>query len=264
MPQERPGTALVTGASSGIGRELARLHAAAGGDLVVVARRADRLAALKDEIERAFAVAVHPLPIDLTEPEAAARIAAFLDARGLAIDVLVNNAGIGGRGLFRAGSPEHDRAMIRLNVEAPATLCRLLLPGMIARGHGRILNVGSIVGFAPGPRLAVYAATKAFLLSFSEALAEELAGTGVTATLLAPGLTATEFHAAAGIVPPGEAARGGRPARAVAEAGYAAMLAGKRIAFAETTTAVAAALPRLLPRRWVAAIAARLAARAGR
>jgi short-subunit dehydrogenase len=150
---------------------------------------------------------------------------------------------------------------VRLNVEAPLALCRRILPGMIERGSGRVLNVGSIVGFAPGPGMAAYAASKAFLLSFSEALAEELAGTGVTVTVLCPGLTATEFHGAAGYVAKGHTIPGGRDPRPVAVAGYAAMLAGRRIAFSETSTAIAAQAPRLMPRRLVTALVARMMSR---
>lgn len=261
---EAPGTALVTGASSGIGREIARLHAAAGGDLVVVARRAERLAALKAELEAAHGVAVHALAVDLARPDIADAVAAFLAEHGIVIDVLVNNAGVGGGGPMQAAPPGRDLGIVAVNVAAPVALCRLVVPGMVARGAGRVLNVGSIVGFAPGPWLAAYAASKAFLLSFSEALAEELSGTGVTVTYLAPGLTATEFHAAAGYVADGETAAGGVPPRPVAAAGYRAMRAGRRIAFAETTTAIAAFLPRLLPRRVTAGIAGWLARRSGR
>lgn len=264
MRRSAPGTALVTGASSGIGREIARLHAAAGGDLVVVARRADRLATLKAELEAAHGVTVHSVPIDLARPAAAAEISRFLTGHGIVISVLVNNAGIGGAGPAHEAPEGRDAAIVALNVAAPVALYRLIVPGMVARGHGRILNVGSIVGFAPGPRLATYAASKAFLLSFSEATAEELAGTGVTVTYLAPGLTASEFHAAAGMVTEGETAAGGRPAAAVAAAGYRAMLAGRRVAFAEASTAIAAQMPRALPRRLTTALAGWLARRAGR
>lgn len=252
------GTALVTGASSGIGRELARLHAAAGGDLVLVARRADRLAALAAELTAAHGVTVHALPADLTAEGAADSLLAAVTARGIAVDVLINNAGFGGGGAFDARPAGLDEAMVRLNAEVPVALCRRFLPAMRARGSGRILNVASIVAFAPGPGMAVYAASKAFLLSFSEALAEELSGTGVTVTAFCPGLTATEFHAAAGYVGEGRTIPGGHDARTVAEAGYAAMREGRRIAFAETSTAIASAVPRLLPRRLVTALVGRM------
>lgn len=261
MRRDRVETALITGASSGIGDALARIHAARGGDLVVVARRAERLVALKAELEAAHGIAVHPLPLDLAAPGAADEALRFVARLGLSVEILVNNAGFGGGGGFAVRADGVDEAMVRLNVEAPVALCRRFLPGMIARGHGRLLNVGSIVGFAPGPGMAVYAASKAFLLSFSEALAEEVAGTGVTVTVLCPGLTATEFHAAAGFVEAGRTIPGGRDARPVAEAGYAAMLAGRRIAFSEPSTAFAAQAPRLLPRRLVTTLVARMMAR---
>jgi hypothetical protein len=258
MRRDRVETALITGASSGIGREIARVHAGRGGDLVVVARRADRLEALKAELEAAHGVAVHALPLDLTAPGAADEAMRFVAGRGLAVDILVNNAGFGGGGSFAARPDGVDEVMVRLNVEAPVALCRRFLPGMIARGNGQVLNVGSIVGFAPGPGMAVYAASKAFLLSFSEALSEELTGSGVTVTVLCPGLTATEFHGAAGYVPEGRTIAGGRDPRPVAEAGYAAMLAGRRVAFSETSTALAAQAPRLMPRRLLTTIVARM------
>jgi len=261
MTADPPGTALVTGASSGIGRDLSRLHAGRGGDLVVVARRGDRLAALQAELEAAHGVAVHPLALDLTRAGAADTLAGFVAGRGLAVDVLVNNAGFGGGGAFASRPAGLDEAMVRLNVEVPLALCRRFLPAMQARRRGRVLNVGSIVGFAPGPGMAAYAAGKAFLLSFSQALSEELAGSGVTVTVLCAGLTATEFHSAAGYVADGRTIPGGRPSLAVAEAGYAAMLAGRRVAFAEPSTAVAAALPGLLPRRVVTALVARMVRR---
>lgn len=254
MHRHDAGTALVTGASSGIGRELARLHAAHGGDLVLVARRADRLAALAAELEAAHGVAALCVPLDLTADGAADSLARTLETRGIAVDVLVNNAGFGGGGTFAERPAGLDAAMVRLNAEVPVALCRRFLPAMRARGRGRILNVASIVAFAPGPGMAVYAASKAFLLSFSEALAEECAGSGVTVTAFCPGLTATEFHSAAGYVADGRTIPGGHDARTVAEAGYAAMRAGRRIAFAETTTAAASVVPRLLPRRLVTAL----------
>ena len=254
MHSRDTGTALVTGASSGIGRELARLHAARGGDLVLVARRADRLEALAAELQAAHGTRVLAIPLDLTAPGAIEELAKTLESHGLAVDVLVNNAGFGGGGAFDTRPAGLDAAMVRLNAEVPVALCRRFLPAMRARGRGRVLNVASIVAFAPGPGMAVYAASKAFLLSFSEALSEEMAGSGVTVTAFCPGLTATEFHSAAGYVEDGRTIPGGHDARAVAEAGYAAMLGGRRIAFAETTTAVASVVPRLLPRRLVAGL----------
>jgi short-subunit dehydrogenase len=250
------GTALVTGASSGLGAEFARLHAARGGDLVLVARRADRLDALAAELSAAHGVSVLPVPLDLTAKGAAESLRALVESRGLSVEVLINNAGFGGGGAFDRRPGGLDAAMVRLNAEVPVALCRAFLPAMRARGRGCVLNVASIVAFAPGPGMAAYAASKAFLLSFSEALAEELAGSGVTVTAFCPGLTATEFHAAAGYVGPGRTIPGGREPRPVAEAGYRAMLAGRRIAFAETTTAIAAEVPRLLPRRLVSRIVA--------
>lgn len=256
MRTNKAGTALVTGASSGLGAEFARLHAARGGDLVLVARRADRLDALAAELTAAHGVTVHPVAMDLTAAGAVDSLQRRVESHGLAVDILINNAGFGGGGAFD-GRPEGvDASMVRLNAEVPVALCRAFLPAMRARGRGRVLNVASIVAFAPGPGMATYAASKAFLVSFSEALSEELAGSGVTVTAFCPGLTATEFHTAAGYVGSGRTIPGGRAARPVAEAGYQAMLAGRRIAFAERTTAVAAQVPRLLPRRLVTRLVA--------
>jgi short-subunit dehydrogenase len=220
--------ALVTGASSGIGAELARIHAEHGGDLVVVARRRERLEALQTELQSAHGVAVHVLPQDLSQSEAPQHIHDQLQSRGIAVDYLVNNAGFGYRGFFHEQDWALNEAMIKVNILALAALTRLFVPEMIARHSGRILNVASMAGFLPGPLHAVYYASKAFVISFSEAIANELAGTGVTVTALCPGPTETEFtHTAQmrGV----RLMRNAASARAVAEAGYQAMLEGRTI-----------------------------------
>lgn len=221
-------TALITGASSGIGAELARIHAEHGGDLVVVARRRGRLESLKTELEAAHGVTVHVLPSDLTQAEAPQQIYDEVRARGLPVDYLVNNAGFGCRGSFHKQDWATNKAMIEVNILALAALTRLFLPDMIARGSGRILNIGSMAGFLPGPLHAVYYASKAFVISFSEAIADELAGTGVHVTVLCPGPTATEFTERAqmqGVT----LLRRTAPARKIAEIGYQAMLKGKTL-----------------------------------
>lgn len=221
-------TALVTGASSGIGAELARIHAERGGDLVVVARRREKLNELKAELERAHGVTVHVLANDLAEPDAPQEIYEELQSGGVAVDILVNNAGFGHRGPFHEQPWATSEAMIKVNILTLTALTRLFVPRMIERGRGRVLNVASMAGFVPGPLMAIYYASKAFVVSFSETIADELAGTGVTVTALCPGPTQTEFAERAGMV-------GTRlmekmvSAREVAEIGYNAMLRGKTV-----------------------------------
>jgi short-subunit dehydrogenase len=187
--------ALVTGASSGIGAAFARALRARGERLVLVARRADRLEALSQELGGSDVAAV--VPIDLAEPSGPARLQAEVERRELTVDMLVNNAGFGDTGPFHEASVERVAGMIDLNARALVELTRRFLPGMIARGRGRIVNVVSNAAFQPVPYLAVYAATKSLGLSFTEALATELRGTGVNLQALCPGLTETEFFEAA-------------------------------------------------------------------
>ena len=193
------GIALVTGASAGIGAEFARQLAADGMDLVLVARRADRLEELRAAIERDHSVNVKVIAKDLSAPGAPEEIFRETETAGLAVEWLINNAGFGTHGRFAELPLEREREELRLNVEALVALARLYLPGMVARRKGRIVNLGSIGSFTPTPYMATYAATKAFVLSFSEALATELAGTGVTVLALCPGATKTEFQAVAGV-----------------------------------------------------------------
>lgn len=221
-------TALVTGASSGIGMELARIHAAAGGDLVLVARRRERLEALKTELEQAYHSTVHVIVKDLSNPDAPQQIYDEVKAHNVRIDYLINNAGFGYRGLFHEQDWPRDAAMIQVNVVALAALTRLFVTDMVARRSGRILNVASLAGFVAGPLHATYFATKAFVLSFSESIANELRGTGVTVTALCPGPTRSEFVGYAGM----EGVPGfvrAASARRVAQAGYDAMLKGKTL-----------------------------------
>ena len=180
-------TALITGASSGIGLEIARVLAP-DHDLVLVARSAAKLDARATELGGARVIAA-----DLSDPSAVAKIAAEIAD----VDVLVNNAGVGDFGAFAEADPDRTLAMIQLNVTSLTALTRAYLPGMLARGSGRVMNVASTASFQPGPLMAVYYATKAYVLSFSEALTEETRGSGVTVTALCPGPTASGFQAAA-------------------------------------------------------------------
>jgi short-subunit dehydrogenase len=193
MKRDRAETALVTGASDGIGRELARVFASRGFAVVLVARRAALLAALADEIAARDGVRAVPIALDLTGPDAPQELFERTEAQGLHVDALVNNAGLMEFGAFAATPLERLRAMTALNTSALMALTRLYLAPMLEARHGRILNVGSMGSFAPLPSLAVYAATKAFILSFSEALSEELQGTGVSVTCCCPGFTETHM-----------------------------------------------------------------------
>ena len=220
-------TALITGASAGLGAELAWLFAADGHDVALVARRRDKLDALAREIGQKHGVEAHVLAEDLGDPAAPKRIAGALDKQGIAVEFLVNNAGFGTNGAFAELPIERELELVQVNVIALVHLTRLLLPAMIARGSGRVLNIGSTAGFVPGPYMAAYYASKAFVNSFTEALAFELRGTGVTATLSCPGATATEFAAVAGNDKTALFKSGVMSAREVAEHAYRAMTNGE-------------------------------------
>jgi len=191
-------TALITGATSGIGLELASLAAQDRHDLVLVARQRERLESVGRGLAEEYGVRVSVLPKDLSDPSTPPQIGRDLAARGIAVDVLVNNAGFGVYGLFAETEIDRELEMIQVNVVALTHLTKLILAGMLARRLGRILNVASTAAFQPGPLMAVYYATKAYVLSFSEALANETAGTGVTVTTLCPGPTPTGFAERAG------------------------------------------------------------------
>ena len=219
--------ALVTGASSGIGREIAREHARRGGDLVVTARRGDALEALRAELS---GVEVHAVPLDLGAPGGAEALIEAVEALGAPVEVLVNNAGFGGRGVHVERDLADERAMIDLNVRALVTLTHHFGRAMAARGAGRILQVGSTAGFAPGPQQAVYFATKAFVNSYSQAVDHELRPRGVTCTLLAPGYVETGFAERADLGGTKLTAGGGATAESVARFGYEAMMRGELVA----------------------------------
>jgi short-subunit dehydrogenase len=188
-----PETVLVTGASAGIGRELAHCFARDGHDCVLLARSEDALQDLADTLETTHGVDAYVLPADLSVPGVADDIVADLRERGLTVDVLVNNAGFGARGTFAELEAQRQVDMIQLNVTALTHLARRLLPDMLERDRGGVLNVASTAAFQPGPYMSVYYATKAYVLSFSEGLAHEVADTNVTVTCLAPGPTDTAF-----------------------------------------------------------------------
>lgn len=256
------GTALITGASAGIGEELARVMAADGYDLVLVARSRDRLESLGRELEAAHGVRVTVLPADLAGPQAPAVLFAQVEGLGLVVDVLVNNAGFGLYGPFVAsgGDAPTDAAreleMIALNIAALTHLTKLFLPAMVARGRGRVMNVASTAAFQPGPLMAVYFATKAYVLSFSEAIGVELKRSGVTVTTLCPGPTATEFAAAAAMEGSRLFKQGGvMTAAEVARAGYEGMMEGRSVVIPGTRNRIMAHATRLVPRRTAAKMA---------
>ncbi len=259
------GTALITGASSGIGEALAARFARGGFDLVLVARRADMLNALAETLRAEHGAKVWVAPADLSLPDAPAQLAAAMKRARRPIDVLVNNAGVLAHGPFVKMPAQRHRQLIDLNVSALTALLAEFLPPMVARGRGRVLNVASISAFQPLPSLATYAATKAYVLSLTESLSEELKGSGVTLTALCPGITATHMLSNAKA---GSAELGKLPgfligsAEAVAEEGYTACLRGDVIKVPGVlnlaTIVSARATPKWLLRRVSGAIVRRL------
>ncbi|MDQ3898420.1 MAG: SDR family oxidoreductase [Actinomycetota bacterium] len=219
--------ALVTGASSGIGRAIAVRLAADGSDLVVVARRRDRLEELAGELRRRHGVTVEVLVADITDPHQLATVEARLRGGIPPVDLLVNNAGRGGQGPFAELPIDYQEEQIRLNVLAPVRLTHAALAGMLPRGAGAVLNVSSIAGLQPMPNVATYAATKAYLSSFTHAVHEEVRRHGVTVTNLLPGFTRTEFHEAADISRSVVPARAWMSAESVARAGLRAVARGR-------------------------------------
>ena len=251
--------ALVTGASVGIGAELARELARHGHDLVLTARRVAPMQALADELRRTGAEAT-VIAADLSRPGA---VPAFLEdvvGRGLDVDVLVNNAGFGAAGRFARMEPHRLGEMLQVNIVALTELTRLLLPGMIERGFGRVLLVASVAGFQPGPHMAAYFASKAYVLSLGEALAYELRGTGVTVTTLCPGATATEFFDVAGTEKSIMARHLRRmmPPEEVARLAYRGLAAGKRVVITGAMNRLTAMAGRYAPRPVVLPVTERL------
>lgn len=245
-------TALITGASFGIGYELAKKFGAGGFDLVLVARNKEKLEEVAAELTKSFGVDVGVLPKDLTVDGAADEIFEKLESNSIAVDVLVNNAGFGTHGYFHRSDTKKELDMIRLNITAIVHLTRLFLPPMVERGSGKIMNVASTAAFQPGPLMAVYYATKAFVVSFSDAVGNEVEGTGVTVTALCPGPTYTEFQKRAGI---GQTKLFGRgmvmSAEDVAARGYRALMEGKGVVITGFKNKLLAGGARFAPRKLV-------------
>jgi len=225
-------TALITGASSGIGAELARYHAIKGGNLVLVARREDTLEQLKLELETTYQVKATVIVADLAQADSARFIYETTQEAGIQIDILINNAGFGGHGRFHERSLVQDQAMMQVNMGTLVSLTHMYMQGMVARNSGKILHVASTAAFMPGPLQAVYYATKSFVVSFSQAIAQELSDTHVTSTALCPGAVATGF-VKAGDLEGLSAWDKAATAESVAKCGYDAMLKGDLIAFNE-------------------------------
>lgn len=245
------GIALITGASSGIGAELAKLCAAAGYRVVLVARHSDTLSEVAHTLPGARVLAA-----DLSDP--AAPQAIYDQTRGEPVDILINNAGFGLRGAFAETDWAAEARMLQVNVNALAHLTKLFLPEMRRRGAGRILNVASTAAFAPGPFMAVYYATKAFVVSFSQAIANELRGTGVTMTVLCPGPTLTGFQKAAGIERSGLFRGPTMTAEDVAREGFQAMMEGRTEVIAGSRNRWMILGTRLAPRTLLAKLTRRL------
>jgi len=256
-------TALITGASGGIGYELAKLFAKDNYNLVLAARNAARLYKVADELQTQFEVSAKAVPLDLTAGPAPQFLFDQLRREGIAIDILVNNAGYGVFGEFATIPLEDELGQIQLNVSALTHLTKLFLAPMLERHSGRILNVASTAGFQPGPLMAVYYATKAYVISFSEALANELKGTGVTVTCLCPGVTDTGFQGRAGTEKT-ILFQKLRPmdAKTVARDGYGGLMAGKTLVISGFRNWLLAESLRISPRRLVTAVSRKLLGRA--
>jgi len=251
-------TALITGASTGIGYALSRCFAAGRHNLVLVARQEQRLKQVAEELQRDFGVAAKVLVADLSRPEAPQMICDAVRKESLQVEYLVNNAGIGLGGKFAETDLMVELGMMQLNMTALVHLTKLFLPDMLARRSGRIMNVASTAAFQPGPLMAVYYATKSFVLSFSEAIANELASTGVTVTALCPGPTESEFQKRAHI----ENTRlikgklmGWMTSEAVAKIGYEGFMSGKRIVIPGLLNKIGVHSTRVSPRAVTAQVA---------
>jgi uncharacterized protein len=245
-------TALITGASSGIGLELAKVHASKGDNLILVARSIEKMQTLKSELENSFKISVHLIKKDLSVQNAAKEVYDEVKQKNIVVDYLINNAGFGDYGMFYETSWEKELAMISLNITALTQLTKLFVIEMVARKSGKIMNIASTAAFQAGPTMAVYFATKAYVLSFSEAIQNELDGTGITVTALCPGATESGFMDAANV---GESklfkGRKLPSSKEVAIYGYQAMMEGKTVAIHGFMNRIMAVSAQLFPRKMV-------------
>lgn len=255
-------TALITGASGGIGMELAKIHASNGDHLILVARSLEKLEKLKLEIESTSHVKVKVIQKDLSRKGAALEVFQEVAAQNIQVDYLINNAGFGDYGWFYETSWEKEQQMINLNITALTHFCKLYLPEMVNRGSGKIMNVASTASFQPGPGMAVYYATKAYVLHFSEALHSEVRKKGVTVTALCPGATESGFSSAANMED-SKLFKGKKlPTSAqVARYGYKAMMKGKAVAIHGMMNYLMANSVRFAPRSWVVALVKKIQAK---
>lgn len=249
----KPGkTALITGASGGIGYDLGSVFAENGFNLVLVARNKEKLLGLANQAQQMLGVSAKVIAKDLSEPGAAEEVFRIVEKEGIQVDVLVNNAGFGMLGSFAFNGMQSELGMIRLNVMAVTHMTKLFLPPMMTRGHGRILNVASTAGFRPGPLMTTYSATKAYVLSFSTALAEEVRERGISVSVLCPGPTYTGFQERAGMKEtPLQRLVQGDP-RVVARAAFDGMIAGKTVIVPGLLNKLATIVSRLAPLSWAA------------
>jgi len=246
-------TVLITGASGGIGYELAKLFARDHHNLILIARSADKLAQVAEELQKQ-GITVKTIPIDLAAPPAPKFIFNQLQREGINVEILINNAGFGAHGEFIQIAPEEILGQIDLNIRALTELTRLFLPAMVQRRAGKIMNVASTAAFQPGPLMAVYYATKAYVLSFSEALANEVKDAGITVTCLCPGPTETGFGARAGNDKARMFKYAAMSAARVAEDGYCALMEGRTLAISGAQNWLVAQSTRFAPRKLVTAI----------
>ena len=256
-------TALITGASSGIGEAFARALAKPGDTLILVARSQGKLESLAAKLRADHGIAIEVISADLSCPGGGLALAAEVAKRGLSVDLLINNAGFGSAGAFAKEDPARDAEMINLNVSAVVELAHAFLPAMLERGRGGILNVASVAGFQPTPNMAIYGATKAFVLSFSEALWAEVRGRGVKVTALCPGPVDTPFFEATGNPELRKAVPKNMfmTADQVARMALAALEAGQPVLVPGITNKLVTWGPRLLPRRWLTLVSAAIMTR---
>lgn len=255
--------ALVTGASGGIGLELAKVFAREGYNLVLVARSGGKLNELAVQVGGQYGIQTSVIAKDLAQPSAPDELFREVESAGIAVDALVNNAGFASYGRLAEADVQSQLQMMQLNMVTLTHLTRLFLPGMIARRSGKIMNVASTAAFAPGPLMAVYYATKAYVLSFSEAVAEEVRDQGVTVAALCPGPTESGFQERAAMQESKLVQNGLMSSTVVAEAGYKGLMAGKTVIIPGMTNKIGALLPRFTPRRMTARMVMNMQERVG-